>query len=519
MKFHRIALITVAVFLFCISCQADTSPYENQPFVSTSGTAQPGEETRIELEDGAAIVIPAGAIESEVSVTIERNPAKVETLPPLGENGVQLGDFYNFEVTEGELVGAVDLVLPLDESRIPEGEGILSIAFPTASGWEFVPVEADGDHVTIYTTHLGDPLMYWHFGNSQERIDWGRVVAGEELSEPLLVCDKHIPLSVTPGSGPVGTEFTVSGHLLPVREIPGWASYAGADLSDLPSPGGVSVEISFGGGYMDQSAKTVKVTTGEDGRFETSFTPSEAGWVYVTAKAQCDAWFGVMPVPSEGRANPIRAYEEEAEAEVVETEAPRKEYKVESGVLLPDFIGQPMDEVIGWLKDKGFGYTWIDGSSAYELGVVYDQNPRGEKNYVPHRTTVVLYRTQFQKSCPRKLIFSGEVENQTNVNCLSPKTIIWEIIMNCDGSISAKVKDGHYNAIELTMTGDYIFSDYQFTQGNQSPEHLVHEANFSGDYQTLTGTSIYWQESGSGSLENPTCLYEFKLTAEGATEE
>ncbi|MGD8457125.1 MAG: PASTA domain-containing protein [Anaerolineales bacterium] len=399
MKLYLQVLITSILMAFCISCQADVPAYENQPFTSTSGTFRPGEETRIELGDGAAIVIPAEAIDAEASITIERNPAKIESLPPLGQDGMQLGDFYNFEVTGGELIGAVDLVLPFDGSLIPEGDGILSIAFPTTDGWEFVPVEADEDRVTIYTTHLGDPLIYWHFGNSQERIDWGRVVADEEPSESLLVCDQYIPLSVSPGSGPVGTEFTVSGRLLPVREIPGWASYAGAELSDLPSPGGVSVEVSFGGNYLDQSAKTVKVTTGEGGGFETSLTPDEVGWVYVSAKAQCDAWFGVVPVPSEGRVDPIRVYEEE-EAEAVETEAPQKEYKVESGVLLPDFTGQPMDEAIDWLKDKGFGFTWVDGSSTYELGVVYKQTPKGEKYYVPHRTTVVLYRTIEQVEDP-----------------------------------------------------------------------------------------------------------------------
>jgi beta-lactam-binding protein with PASTA domain len=45
------------------------------------------------------------------------------------------------------------------------------------------------------------------------------------------------------------------------------------------------------------------------------------------------------------------------------------------------------------LEDLGFNTTWIVGRSNLELGKVYSQAPVAGTHYVPHRTTVVLYRT------------------------------------------------------------------------------------------------------------------------------
>jgi hypothetical protein len=45
------------------------------------------------------------------------------------------------------------------------------------------------------------------------------------------------------------------------------------------------------------------------------------------------------------------------------------------------------------LEDLGFNTTWIDGKSSLELGKIYSQAPAAGTLSVPHRTTVVVYRT------------------------------------------------------------------------------------------------------------------------------
>ena len=96
------------------------------------GDASLGEETRIESGDGAAIVIPANSLNEDLTIKIERNPEKVQSLPPLGDDVLLLGDFYNFEITGGKLLGPVDLILPFDESLIPDADGVLIVAVPVA---------------------------------------------------------------------------------------------------------------------------------------------------------------------------------------------------------------------------------------------------------------------------------------------------------------------------------------------------------------------------------------------------
>ncbi|MBT3314836.1 MAG: hypothetical protein HN390_09495, partial [Anaerolineae bacterium] len=177
-KLSVLLFVGVAIFLSACSGAKD---FEAAEYISNSGTARVGEETRIELEDGAAIVVPSNAINEPVSITVERSPEKANSLPPLGDDVVQLGDFYNFEITEGEILGPVDLVLPFDEALIPDKQGILVFGYPTEDGWEYIPVEAQDDKVTLYTAQVGDPLIAWHFVDINN-------------PENLTVCDQKIPL-------------------------------------------------------------------------------------------------------------------------------------------------------------------------------------------------------------------------------------------------------------------------------------------------------------------------------------
>ena len=195
-----IFVIGIAIFL---SACGNTNEFKPADYISTTGSAQPDEETRIELEDGAAIVVPAGSVSEETEIVLERNPEKINDLPPLGDDVVQLGDFYNFEFSGDDLTEGVDLIFPLDENQIPEGEGIISVAIPTEDGWEYFPAEANGNEVVFHTINVGDPLTVWHFVKIDDWVD----LSSEK--EGVTVCDPYIPLSLSSSSGTVGTEIKI----------------------------------------------------------------------------------------------------------------------------------------------------------------------------------------------------------------------------------------------------------------------------------------------------------------------
>lgn len=402
MKKLFIGLMTIIALVGCnLFPPFGSKDYVPAEYTSIKDVANPSQETKIELDDGAAIIIPANATNGEVTVIVERNPEKSKNLPPLGDDVVQLGDFYNFDISGGTLIDGVDLVLPFDESRVPQKDGMLVIAIPSENGWEFVPVEADGNKATFYTSNVGDPLIAWHFVPIDGRID-----LSYKTKEELTVCDEHIQLDISPANGTIGTEIKITGQVSPVRKgIANWQENWDK-LLKFKTAANVPVKLYFGSSYVGNGYgsknvfDTITISTNEDGSFEAAYKIDREGYgVHITAKAQCDKWFGTMPVPSEGR-----IYFRLTQPTVVQpanpqpTEPPVVEQPTETpipaeAVLLPDFVGQPIEDAIAWLEENGFKYTWIDGSSTYGLGTVFRQAPVGGQYKVPHRTVVVLYRT------------------------------------------------------------------------------------------------------------------------------
>ena len=219
MKKLFISLMAIFVLLGCNLFSSSTSTdYVSAEYTSTQDIAQPGEETKVELEDGAAIVIPANAIESEISLKVERNPEKANNLPPLDDGVVKVGDFYNFEI-DGTLNGSVDLILPFDLNSVPESKaGVLVVAIPTENGWKYIPVIPDGNKVTLYTDEVGDPLIAWHFSCVKDRTDLnyeGHVdTSCEDQQAKLLACDPDIALEVIQN----GEKFEVVGSVIPISK-------------------------------------------------------------------------------------------------------------------------------------------------------------------------------------------------------------------------------------------------------------------------------------------------------------
>lgn len=360
-----VILLTSSIVSSCSS-----GGYEPADYISTTGIAESGQETKIELEDGAAISIPYNSLESQVAVKVERNPEKRQNLPPLDDGFIQISDFYNFEVTSGNLTGPVDLTFPVDSDLIPDKTGVLVMAIPTENGWEYVPVESKDGKVTVFTDQIGDPLVVWHFVEIQ----------------PL--CDPEIAVQGVQN----GDKIEIIGKLLPIRK----SMFA---TQEEPAAG-ISVSIALNKTFGEVAGHFVAETQ-DDGSFRFTIEGSQGlkeGWNWVFVNAQCDKpWWGDYVVTSKGYAEfkyspPVAEQPTSSQAiapPVVATQEP-----IPAGaILLPDFVGQPIDNAIEWLKTNGFKYTWVDGSSTYDLGTVYSQAPAGGQYKVPHRTVVVLYRT------------------------------------------------------------------------------------------------------------------------------
>jgi hypothetical protein len=369
-------LFVLGIAIFLSAC-GKSGGFEAAEYISNSGTARVGEETRIELEDGAAIVVPSNSINEPVSITVERSPEKANSLPPLGEDVVQLGDFYNFEITDGEILGPVDLVLPFDEALIPEEQGVLVFGYPTEDGWEYIPVEAQDDKVTLYTAQVGDPLIAWHFVETDLKNS--------------AVCDPKIPLSVTQN----GASFLLQGKL-DARSRNLLEFLGGAN----PKPAAnVRVHIKINQRDIQEQGQYI-VETDENGVFSleiNSLRGLREGWNWVFVNADCESLFEEFAYHSEGYAE--FKYEHEIEVEEIQEEIEETvavEEIPEGAVLLPDFTGKSLGEAADWLEENGFGYTWIDGSSSYNIGVVYNQAPAGGQYKVSYRTIVILYRTTEQ---------------------------------------------------------------------------------------------------------------------------
>lgn len=451
----RKSFVILLAGIFILGCGL-FGPKENNrlEYISTTDSAIPNEETRIELEDGAGIVIPANSIDSEVSVKVERNPEKANNLPPIDEGVVKVGDFYSFEI-DGTINGPVDLILPFNAELIPENEaGVLVAAIPTENGWKYIPVVPNGNKVTLYTDQIGDPIIAWHFA-CIDRTDLSYAgnpdKACEEENAKKLVCDPDIALDVTQS----GEQFEVVGSVIPVAK-----NFFGATVSEPAA--NIPVEIKLNAGWRG-SGQSYSVTTGDDGSFSFSIDQSKGlveGWNWVFASAECDPWWGNLVVESNGYAEfkytpPIVEQPASTEPQPTETPAPTEQPIPVSAVLLPDFVEQPIDNAIDWLEANGFKYTWIDGSSPYDLGIVYKQAPAGGQYKVPHRTVVVLYRTTEQGEdvygCTNPTLTPEE-----KANCGVHEYSIGELVSGGNETLTCQHYGNRQQEVEILFSDDTV---------------------------------------------------------------
>lgn len=387
-------------------------------------TALPNKDTILELNDGAKVIVPAGAASEEVEIVLERNPDKAKNMPALGEYTVPVSSFYNIEPKGEGLVGPVEVQLPVDRTLIPEGmDGELVALFPDGKGgWRSESVDEVNGKAVVYTDDLGDPIIAWHFyprnvdqveklpptaadilkSNCKKKWwisedtcvaqEFKKIVDDYLANTPL--CDKRITLSVIPADGGEakgGSQFDIVGRL---RKNPIDPELLGAPANVILN---LPVEISVNYRDIRETQKTFQVNTDIEGRFQLTLDASspdsglKEGWNWIFASATCPAGNNYAETVSKGYAE----FKLQPQIEEAEEPAPTAEptQPPEGSVAIPDVTGLSLDEAIAKLGALGFRTTWIDGKSSLELGRIYQQKPTSGEYFVPHRTTVVVYRT------------------------------------------------------------------------------------------------------------------------------
>lgn len=254
-------LVTYFIFLGGVMMMESTendnniSNYPLSPNLSETDIAKPGKDTIIELDDGAALEIPSTAINEEVTAVIERNPKKINSLPPLGEGFIQLSDFYDFRISDDSLNSGFYITIPLKED-IPEG-GFFYLVYPENNGWIYTPFnlsseEKEDGKVRFYTQGVGDPLIAWHFNKPDS---FGVKCPSSDFS-----------VDISPEIGDRYKNFTIRGN------IP--AKY----------PEGIEIIIEFNYARPAKPGR-VTVVTDKNGDFKFSFTPKEQ-------KDNLSLWYG-----------------------------------------------------------------------------------------------------------------------------------------------------------------------------------------------------------------------------------
>jgi len=278
----RTVLLIILVFLLA-SCSPKGLP--TAEYQSVTGSVLPGESSRVEMDDGAAIVIPQAAYTEPLEVTIERNPPKAETLADPGDEFVPLGDFYEFSVAGGAVTGDVEITLPFDPARIPDGDGALVVAFPGPDGWEFVPAVANGNTITIRTEKYADPVIAWHFTKS------------------TTVCEIERSYTLDLAARTITVFGRVSLHVV--------KTYQSSVVDDTVKPMAdlaVTLVLNDGGWRGSDEAHTYYIATDSDGRF-TLVLPDQdlqAGWNWLFISASCPT--GVDTTTMETRFSESREY-------------------------------------------------------------------------------------------------------------------------------------------------------------------------------------------------------------------
>lgn len=466
MKIVRLIILSVVLSACSFSASPSVPSFELSEFVSEKGQANTEQETQISLGDGASISIPPNSIDGEATVNIERNPEKIKNLPPMPEGMIQLSDFYNFEIEGANLLGPVDLFIPVDETLLPDQQGIFFAMIPSENGWNYIPVEVKDGKANIYTDKLGDPLIAWHFTDP----DW----TDEEISKSKYICDPDISVQVIDNGDGV---FQIFGQVAPPRAH----LFLGASLFDRRPASNIPVSITLNL-QGTESGEMFYATTDDNGNFELTIDTTNGireGWNWVFVNAKCDPWFLEVSVESAGYAEfeyvPITQNPTDAAIEipVVSPEIIQPPKTPTEYVLLPNVVSLPFDTAKEFLERIGYKVIWIDGKSNLEVGQVYSQAPKAGSVTVPHRTTVVLYRTTEKVE---------QLSECTQLN-LTPEELAncgWFTyrLVTCEDIVGDHCKNSIYRDVEINY---YLWASSGEKLGNNSYRAKIDYTDQSGN--------------------------------------
>jgi len=453
MKIVRLIILSI-VLSACSFASLSEQSFQQSEFVSIKGQANTEKETQISLDDGASISLPPNSIDGEATVIVERNPEKIKSLPPLPDGMVQLSNFYNFEIEGANLIGPVDLFIPVDETLLPDQQGILFAMIPSENDWKYIPIEIKDGKANIYTNNLGDPLIAWRFTDS----DW----TDEEISKSKYICDPDISVQVIDNGDGV---FQIIGQVKPPRThlFLGSSIFERKPASNIP----VSITLNL---RDSEPGEMFNATTDNNGNFELAIDTTSGireGWNWVFVNAKCDPWFLEVSVESTGYAEfeyvPIAQNSTDTAIEIpvadLETIQPPKtptEY-----VMLPNVVGLPFETAKEFLEKIGYKVIWIDGKSNLEVGQVYSQAPKAGALTVPHRTTVIIYRTSEKTDVPTECVqLNLTLEECANFG--THKYVMSGIITSgkCQFNDNSKLIETTV-LVSITFSGDKIIIKYE----------------------------------------------------------
>lgn len=414
MPIWRAAILILALATLALACSLSSHGPSATILAGTNDTVSvpviAGSEARVELGDGAALVIPAHSLESDSMAVIERSPTKTSSLPVLGEDVLPIGEYYAFSFEGSQPIGPVQVVLPFDAGSIPADSqpGFLTVAFLDGDAWSFVPVKDLGGYVALTAQSLGDPIVAWHFMGG-DRVDLSYKTREPGTHESLTVCDPEISLSVLPEEPFTGMPLEIIGRVNPVDLT--WFDI----IFDQTAASNLDVTLTFN--HLEPgSGRAVTVETDQYGRFQFTLDPAsfeefglrQVNWV--EAEARCDPWFGRVNVPSSGvaafflhpsgqtdpaRATPTQEHEGTSTPSALSsaTQVPESAPATSTLVQIPSVVGLPLHDAIDIIEQRGFLTTWTDGPSTYPLGYVFDQAPDAGERRDTRFTTVVLSRS------------------------------------------------------------------------------------------------------------------------------
>ncbi len=402
-----IAILAISLYVFRFS-RKETKFTPSQPYASTSADVVRGKEAILTLEDGALLIIPAHALSGDAHIVFERNPSKSASFPSLESGDTALSEFYSFQVEGADLLLSAELVIPTNIAGIPDeqADGNTFAMIPTEEGWEYSPVALQGDKAVYVTDQPGDPLIAWHFApcppdNKYSDLDDIACFDYKKKLEKRAICAPRIPVSMIPLES--GDGFEIVGQLQ-TANIKYFGFIPRTPAANQP----VTLYINKTRPYTASMHK-YSVTTDEEGSFHITVKITDPdsdlqyGPNWIRVAANCDPWPGEVSVLSQGEYRsilnePATAAQPEAEpTQEAPTEAP-----VSSNnpllVQVPNVVGLNKHQAGNLLASAGIFSTHGAGSSPYEVGVIYKQDPPAGTMIDPYQTVVLTYVTTEQSS-------------------------------------------------------------------------------------------------------------------------